>query len=209
MRRSGSGVLSTEDLASRFGDDPCLVAMILAAIAPAGERADDRVWAMFACLEQALARLLAPAPGAAADAPVRIDCALPSVGQRLLLEGDGDRHCVNGWAVSRALGLAGLMPAFHHLQGLADWPPSTLLRSGMAAVLSAHAAPVLRPASTGRQHGTNLDIGELTWSWDEPGIPAVPPGWTRLGSAQLAEAVALPGWVEIEGGTACAAVTAG
>jgi hypothetical protein len=126
-----------------------------------------------------------------------------------VVEQAGPWHAANGWAISRALGLVGLMPAFHHLQGLVDWPPSTLLRSGLADVLTAHAAPVLRPGNGGRNHGTNLELGKLSWSWSEPGSPLVPSGWASIERDRLGQAVAMPGWVEVEGGTTYDAATGG
>jgi hypothetical protein len=207
--RSGFGALAPEDLAARGCSDPCLVPMVLAALAPGADHAADRVWALIACLDRAQRRLLDPAPPACPGAPARIDLALPCGGHRLVTEQDGDWRCANGWAMSRALGLAGLMPTFHHLQGLGDWPPSTLLRSGLAAVLSAHAAPVMRPVKEGHHHGTNRELGKLTWSWTEPGVPLVPPGWESIERDQLAQTVARPGWVEAEGGTSYDAVTNG
>jgi hypothetical protein len=206
-QRGGFGVLSPDDLAARRCDDPCTLPMALAAIAPGAEHPLDRVWALFACLERALRRLLAPFDHGQPGAPTCIDLALPYGGQRLEMEQDGDRRCVNGWAVSRALGLAGLMPSFQHLQGLGDWPPSTLLRSGMAAGLLAHAAPVMRHGAAGQSHGTNLEIGKLSWSWSEPGWPLVPSGWATIDGDRLGQAVARPGWVELEGGTSYDTVT--
>ncbi len=179
-QRSGFGVLAPEDLAERSSDDPCMLPMILAALAPGAGHAADRVWALVDGLDRALRRRLAPQEAGHPAAPVRIDLALPGGGHRLVAEQEGAWRSANGWAISRALGLAGLMPRFHHLQGLSDWPPSTLLRSGLAAVLATHAAAVLRPGSGGKEHGTIRDVGKLSWSWTAPGIPFAPPGWTSI-----------------------------
>ncbi len=138
-RRGGFGVQSPDALAARSVDDPCLVPMILAVQAPGADLVGGRVWALIAGLIGVLQRQLAAQPALRDDAPACSDLARPCGGHRLVVERNGAWRAANGWAISRALGLVGFMPAFHHLQGLVDWPPSTLLRSGLAEVLIAHA----------------------------------------------------------------------
>ena len=199
--RTGFGVLSLEAIAARPSGDPCQLAMTLAACAPGAALPAGRAWALIAALARAQRGLLAPSSGARRGAPVVIDLALPSGGHRLRAEQDGDWCCINGWALSRALGAGGLMPPFRHLLGLNDWPPSTLLRSGLAEVLRAYAAPVRHHGSSVTTGGNSVDAGKLTWSWTDPGVPTVPSGWELVDPALLAHELARPGWVECEGGT--------